>query len=395
MRPLFLLLSCCLAWTLHTTSAQAQSKELPILAWASLPAGEESNLSRYQELRDCGFNYNFSHIYSFEAAIKALDLCQQVGMKSIFMCPELKTDPEETVAKVRNHPALGGYFLRDEPNEKEFKELGKWAARVREADSTHFCYLNLFPMWVMKEKQYKKYLRSFNEKVDLPILSFDYYPITRKNGEDIINATWYENLELIAAEARRTGKPFWAFALSTAHDDYPVPTLAHLRLQMYSNLAYGAQGLQYFTYWNPSTERWDFHAAPIGLSRKRSHVYELVREMNQELQRRAFVFVGAEMQSVHHLGDNIPSGTRPLVELPPHFTELSTQGQNALVARLINGEHHYVVIVNTSPTQPLAMRIATDDNVMRIRKDGTSVQALLYDPDYLLDAGAAEIFETP
>ena len=120
-----------------------------------------------------------------------------------------------------------------------------------------------------------------------PFISYDHYGIV--NNE--IRGNYYQNLEIISEEARKLGKPFWAFALSTAHGSYPVPNVAQLKLQMYSNLAYGAQGLQYFTYWNPGTETWNFHEAPITPEKKRSSVYDFVREVNAELQKRNFVFM--------------------------------------------------------------------------------------------------------
>jgi len=35
------------------------------------------------------------------------------------------------------------------------------------------------------------------------------------------------------------------------HIVYPQPEMSHLRIQAYTNLAYGAQGLEYFTYQTP------------------------------------------------------------------------------------------------------------------------------------------------
>jgi hypothetical protein len=63
---------------------------------------------------------------------------------------------------------------------------------------------------------------------------------------------FYANLEVCSTKAREAGIPFWAFALTTAHLSYPVPTMGQLRYQVYSNLAYGAQGIEYYTYWKPA-----------------------------------------------------------------------------------------------------------------------------------------------
>ena len=49
--------------------------------------------------------------------------------------------------------------------------------------------------------------------------------------------------------ARRVGKPLWAFTLLTPHSGaYAQPTIGGLRLQAFSDLAYGAQAIQHFTF---------------------------------------------------------------------------------------------------------------------------------------------------
>lgn len=369
-----------------------QKAEIPILAWYSIPPGEYSTIDRYRELKECGFTHSFAHIYSKEDALKALDLCHRAGLKSIFMCPELETEPEATVRQVRKHPGLGGYFLRDEPHNKDLEELGKWASRIKSEDTKHPCYLNLFPVQVFGSQGYIEHMRLFDELVDLPQISFDHYPLLRQGDSVIVRPEYYDNLELVAAESRRTGKPFWAFALSTAHMDYPVPTMGQLRLQMYSNLLYGAQALQYFTYWNPGTETWDFHQAPVRQDGLRSRVYEEVRTLNQELQRRAHIFLGCQVQSVHHLGREIPQGTQRMTQLPPHFLQLDSRGQGALVSHFTNNGLNYVIVQNTNPNRGICVDIRTDDTVRRLRLDGTSTQASLYHAEHYLEPGMVEIF---
>ncbi len=389
------------ACTQKTIDKEAK-KELPILSWYSIPA-EDATLERYQEMKEAGFNINFSHIYTWEAAMKSLELCDQAGIKSMFMAPELAFEPEESVRKIMNHPALAGYFLADEPAAGAFDDMAKWAKRIRSVDSLHSCYLNLLPSYAgsaLGTPTYREYVRTFIEKVPMDFYSFDYYPINKYeeivNGDTVmrvlVSAPFYENLEIFAEETKRVNKPFWAFSLATAHGPYPIPTMGHMRLQMYSNLAYGAQGLQYFTYWNPGTDTWDFNEAPITLNKKRNGVYDLVRELNKELQARAFVFVGAKMQAVYHTGKNIPSGTKRLEALPAVILKLETEGEGAVVSFLKNEDKNYVMIVNRDPEKEMTLRIELSDEVDRIRKDGTIVKASLYEPVYWLAPGEAEIF---
>lgn len=365
-------------------------EEIPILAWYSIPA-EDATLERYQELKDAGFNLTFSHTTSFNDAKKALDLAAAVGIKSIFTCSDLEKNPEATVNKIKNHPGLAGYFLRDEPACRDFPTLGKWAKRVRSADDTHYCYLNLFPNYAPDEvlgDTYKRYVQRFIEEVNIQVLSFDFYPIV----DNQLRERWYDNLEVIAEESRKSGKPFWAFALATAHDSYPIPNAAHLKLQMYSNLAYGAQYLQYFTYWNPDTTHWNFYEAPITLEKKRSQVYDRIREVNKELQNRAFVFMGAKVLSVQHTGSSIPVGTKKLTSLPTQVSTLDTKEKGAVVSLLEKGDYQYLVIVNRSFLEPMDLQITFKNNVELVRKDGTIVETTKYGPRFQLDPGEAEIF---
>ncbi len=383
-----IILACSCFWTIGPkTYAQ---DEIPILAWYSIPA-EDATLERYQELKEAGFNLTFSHTSLFKDAKKALDLAAAVGIKSIFTCRELEKDPEATVNKVKDHPGLAGYFLRDEPACNDFPALAKWAKKVRAADNTHYCYLNLFPNYAPDDvlgDNYERYVQRFIEEVDIQVLSFDSYPIVNER----LRERWYENLEVIAAEARKSGKPFWAFALATAHDSYPIPNAAHLRLQMYSNLAYGAQYLQYFTYWNPDTTTWNFYEAPITLEKKRSQVYDRVREVNKELQNRAFVFMGSKVLSVHHTGATIPVGTRRLEKLPEQVKTLDTKENGAVVSLLEKGDYQYLVIVNRSFLEPLDLQIIFKDKVEVVRRDGSIENAAKYNSLFQLEPGEAGIF---
>ncbi len=393
MKKITIILCALLAIAPSSAGKKSSEPHIPILGWYSIPGGEHATLEHYQEMRDAGFDYSFSHIYNYDDAIKALDLCAKVGMKSIFMCPELEKNPEETVKKVMNHPGLGCYFLRDEPDNASMDALGQWARRIESVDRKHPCYLNLLPSSVFSVADYENHLRLFSEKVNLPQISYDHYPINKEGGRVYLNPAFYQNLELVSAESRRVGKPFWAFALATAHMHYPIPSIDHLRLQMYSNLAYGAQLLQYFTYWNPGTETWDFHQAPITQEGFRSPVYELVRQMNQEIQQRAFVWDGCIVEEVSHMADSIPMNTKPLTHLPAHFRVLKNQTGQGLVSRIINGKRHFVMLVNTSPSEPWWVNVETDDQVKLVRHDGSIVPATLYGPLHILSPGDCEVFE--
>lgn len=321
---------------------------LPVLAWIG-PPPNETTAARYAELAEAGFTHSLTFQPSAEAMVHALDVAHAEGIKLLVHCPELRSDPEATVLRFRDHPANAGYYLRDEPGAGEFAELAAWARRIEAVDPDRFCYINLFPNYASEEQlgvaTYREHVERFLDEVPVRILSFDHYPVIAAEDGVTLRPEWYENLEIIRDAASEAGIPFWAFALSVAHDPYPIPELAHLRLQLYSNLAYGAQGLQHFTYWTPESDLWNFHSAPIEADGTRTPVYDRVRQVNAEVQALAGAFVGCRAVQVGHTGEPLPRGARAYAPRPP-IRSLDTGGGNAVAAELARGRDRFLVIVN-------------------------------------------------
>lgn len=326
--------------------------EIPILAWYSIPASE-TTVERYQEMKDAGITHSLSFFSNIDDLQKALDVAAKVGMKMLVTCPELKKEPEKTVKRFMNHPAVAGYHLIDEPNIRLFPELSAWAKKIQSVDDKHFCYVNLFPNFAdstqLGTKSYKEYVQEYIRQIPLQFVSFDYYPVMK----DRLSKSWYENLELISAESKNAGLPFWAFALTTNYDnDHVTPqTLAAMRLQVFSNLAYGAQGIQYFTYWSatsvnsPSGE--DQRGAPISATGKRSVVYDRVKQMSTEIKSLSGVFLGSKVVSVRHADiGKIPAGTIRLTSLPKAIKVLDSKGAPVIVSVLEKSENSFLVVVN-------------------------------------------------
>jgi hypothetical protein len=205
------------------------------------------------------------------------------------------------------------------------------------------------------------------------VLSFDHYPVIRAGQSGAaLRPQWYENLEAVSAAARKADKPFWAFALATAHGPYPVPEISHLRVQIYSDLAYGAQAIQYFTYWTPTPEVWNFHEGPVTADGKRTAVYDRVRQMNQEVQSLRGVFLGARVRSVGHPGDKLPAGTKAYQPSAP-VRELRTPGGGAVVSRLANRGREFLVVINRDVQHDVSLEVTLDGSaaVQRVEKDGS------------------------
>ncbi len=333
-------------------------QQFPIVAWLG-PPEPHANIERYTELSEAGFNYNLSTSSSIDQVAKVLEVATHSGVKVFIRCPELKKDPKMVAKKFMSHPGLAGYYLQDEPSAKQFDELAEWAKVIQAVDSIHPTYINLFPSYAsidqLGTKTYSSHIKEFIDKVPSQFLSFDHYPILK----DGIRSSWYKDLEIVSRESIIAGMPFWSFALTVAHGPYPVAELEHLRLQVFSNLAYGTQGIQYFTYWTPRDSRYNFNTGPINHDGSQSIVYDRVKQVNREVQELAPIFLDAQVISIAHLGDSLPERTRSYKSKSPVLS-ISTGGKGAIVSKLEKEGMEILAIVNRSFKKEITLEIRFD-----------------------------------
>lgn len=333
--------------------------EIPILGFiGAYSAGHR--LEDYRVMRDAGFDVSVDGYDTTGEIIQSLNIAQQVGIKLMVAGRQIMDFPAETAGAVRHHPALFGYMLGDEPRMADFDTYKHRYHAIRTADSTHLCYQNLFPYYgdelleTIDAASYEEYLRKFSE-IPLPQISFDFYPIWDYD----IRPTWYYTLEAVRRESLRTGVPFWAFVLSTPHVGYPQPTLEMLRLQIYSNLAYGAQAIQYFTFRTPPPDdTYDYHNGPITLEGQKTETYNIVRDMNRELREAIPFFDGCTVERVGHLLE-VPLGTERFNGAPRGLRRLKVVGtRGAVVSVLRQGDKRYLAVVNKDFETDLRVDIA-------------------------------------
>ena len=321
-----------LSFLFCATSLKATDDDMPIIAYKGVPYWQTSE-ENFRIFRECGFTISLDSYPSIESMVKACRCANKYGIKILGRCPETTSKPTLMANTLKNENGFFGYMMQDEPSVPEIIERQKEIERLITVDSSHVFYINLLSYqrqdWFEKSTQAKtftEYLKALSA-TSCQYLSFDYYPITTAG----IRPTWYYNLEMVRQESLASGKPFWGFVLSVPHNVpftpgtyYPTPTLASLRLQVYSNLAYGAQGIQYFTYWTPK---------PINF------------------------FYGARVLSVHHLGV-VPEGTTRQEKMPVNIRSLKIVGkQGAIISQIEKNGHRYLAIVNKSHEESLTVRL--------------------------------------
>jgi hypothetical protein len=178
---------------------------------------------------DAGFNTVMSKV-------EQLELCREHGLRAILF--------DGTPEFARSHQgdeAIWGYYVQDEPKADEFAAAGARAAEFQAADPTHPGYINLVA-W-MDLDQYFSTVRPW-------FLSYDYYQWWWGSGNH------FGRLAAHRATSLKAGVPLIVWVEANADKRYErgeagagyLPdNAAKLRQSVFTALAYGVKGIQWFT----------------------------------------------------------------------------------------------------------------------------------------------------
>ncbi len=306
---------CCNPNNLHTIK---YDKENCPAVYTPLDLKVESSLNVYdshyiEQAVLCGFNvlmYPGSDldVKWIDYTQRALNDCLRLGVKLISNSPILNyTDsplnynptyksgwPTSFVQQFKNHPALGGWMVKDEPKYEDWhgvndssntegsgisqttgnnfsgsslsskrKTLISDYQAIKNTDTRHIAYMNLAvgedQLYIGEEHhKYEDFLDEFIAKFDPPLLTFDFYPIKsdEAGGYRVDRDLFYKYLNIFANKSQQYGIPFWSYCLCLEHTVketvketiYPVITEGMLRFEAFSALAFGAQGIVFWGY---------------------------------------------------------------------------------------------------------------------------------------------------
>ena len=363
-----------------TESVLAEST-FPIVGWAG-PNDEMIRPDVMTGMAEAGFTISHSWVHGdLDDIVHALDVAAEarvrlllahtsfhVGDADLFGDKRL-AEVDALVAAIKDHPGLYGYHLRDEPRFDQLSKLARVQAFIRERDPGHLCYVNHFPPiegWgaPTAEAFWREYIR----RVEPQLLSFDHYPITvasraeiaARAGEPnvladaglIIKPDFFSCLELLRILSTGTGLPFWAFACAVRHGPYPTPTEGHMRWQLMNDLAYGARGLQYFTYAHDQAM-----VRPDGTT---TETWTLAQRINADIHAMAPVLQTLRSVGVFRTGP-LWAGTQPL-HRSHQAPFLACTGDPVTIGVFLDGRDVvHMMVVNGSPVDWAGIRLSVGE----------------------------------
>jgi hypothetical protein len=300
-----ILLCISIAAALEPINRPTDLAELfPVMAWDAPP----NDLAVLTKMHECGFT-----VAGFMPPT-ALDNCQSAGLRAIVSDPRVggynwthvdpaiaKPQVAELVAEVRNHPAVYGYYLRDEPTANFFPGLAVVSNEIKKLHPGAWPYINLFPNYAnagqLGAPSYDEYLDKFIESCAPSVLSYDHYALLEGGA---LRDEYFANLEAVRRAAQKHKIPFWNIVLSTRHFTYREVSSADLRFQAYTSLAYGARGLAWFKYFTPTIG--NFRDGPIDQFGHETPTWSAMQNVNLQIGKLGTTLLKLTSDRVYHFG---------------------------------------------------------------------------------------------
>lgn len=283
------------------------------------------------------------------------------------------TNPEDAylsrAALFKDHPAIVGIDIGDEPSLLDFPYYGKIVRLLSGIFPSKLLYLNIYPSYGMlagagheqAERElgtasYEQYLCAYLEHVPLPYLSIDHYAYSSSIDRLI------SDLETASVVCKRHGKPLMTVLQVNSNDSERYLTADELRLEAWLALAYGARTVSWACY----SPGW-WHNNVLDKYGTKTEQYEKLKTVNRELRAFTEEYQGYTHALTHRLakGDELSTALGTLyADCTAVIGELEGEAGNALI------------IAPTDMSGDIAIKIAPKDEKTLLMRTLSGVETL-------------------
>lgn len=356
--------------------------EIPIGGYVSptpehpLAPGRKSQITDevYKKVKESGLNFLCAVYEIFPQSEKdgmaALELAGKYGLKILVRDDRFEYRSEipkgysPVAKKFASMAGFGGIHLCDEPSAAYFEKLASFKREFGKLFSSDFCcYINLFPMYasaqMLKGKElppggkytYEDYIDDYLRIVKPEFLSYDFYPMQGKFPAMMDHH--FVQLDIIRRKTVEAKIPFWSFIQMTSWaDTVRLPTLPEVMYQISTALAYGAKGIQYFSYATPINgdvpEGERFKQAVLDANGEPTERYYFMQYANRHLRSIQKVIANSDSLGIILVGASpkeVPQDS--LIELP----WAKFFGRHLLIGVFDWAGHTMLYVVNNSITE--------------------------------------------
>ncbi len=361
-------------------------KVITIGGWVAPPPAFINN-ETYKQVADSGINLIYGLYEGADAnGVKALELAKANGIKYLMYDRSLTGIQEDDFDLLgtlfdsyKDKPAFAGNLVTDEPGGNKFELLGKLHEVYKKLLPDKLFYVNLFPTYATVSQRdglsYKEYIDSFILKVKPEFVSFDYYPLmTHATEGNYIKEDYMANLEIVANATKKAKIPFWSFIQAMSFTAAGMTNRdvneADIRFQVYTELAFGSQGIQYFCYWSPGEDgAAQFGKAMIDAKGNKTPTYDAVKNVNKEILAFDNAYLNFENKGVMLFPkDNLPNTMfleSPLESFAPIKTVNSDQPMIAGCFEDKDGNQALMIVNYGDPSTSKSNKVSIQLNGIR------------------------------
>lgn len=289
--------------------------------------------------KEAGFNLMELGWVEHEGAWAAIEACEKNEINILFQDMSLmggmsfnyvdrKVSREQikaVVDKLRDKKYTIGYYVWDEPqSDKQMEEARRQMDILQELVPEALLFTVAVPDYNAEPDRkgglgdtwenggYVPYLERFAEKMDPPVMSFDYYPVgdyfdvwpghKYTPEKQLDDSFMYLSMAANRAVAKKHNIPFWFYYQGyklyecTKEEDFIFPMV---RCFMYSGILYGAKGLQNYA----TGEKGNRFLNPDG---SKGAFFEEQKKVNFEILNLGNTLMALESELIIHSDDLLP-----------------------------------------------------------------------------------------
>lgn len=345
--------------------------EITIMAWGPCIDDANPSLKDFESIKECGFNYAF-----YYGNIKEIDkVCGYAERSYLNLLVGgsflNKMNEPSDINRLNDMDVIKGWFLVDEPHYDRLQLYKERYDAIKRIAPDKLIYMNLvggvIPKYTGPCSSMDQYLDTIQDIFSPDLWSYDYYPISVSNKKVSVNYyQFFSDLETFSIQAKKTGKPFWAFCQSMAFRnssvERPAATEPYLKFEAFSALAYGAQGIVYWRYCQRVSEDEIFFSALVDLEGNKTPAWYAARQVNEEIKLYNDVFYGSNLLEYQHTGtllvDKLTSSTKKF----PYIQKMESGEYGFLLSHIMTDGKDYVVIVNHDVQTSQEINLTFEDN---------------------------------
>lgn len=272
-----------------------------------------------RDLRDCGIDF----VISMDSSDRdVLDLFEKYGVGCVVndvlpgwwggngeqsgtLCT---VHPMEQYVKgaaaFRDHPAIWGVDIGDEPSALDFPYYGRVFEKVNSLFPNQFVYLNLYPNYAsvamntasettcqLGTATYQEHIDAYCRSVPSDYISYDFYLYNCNLPK------MYDNLRIVADACRETGRSMWIILQVNSYRPEVWISENELRFQAYTALAFGAENVTWACY----TAGW-WSNQVLDDKGEKTEQYEKLKAVNAELHELSAHYMKYRRTATHLVG---------------------------------------------------------------------------------------------